>query len=75
MVYTRFTIKKKEGKSMGDYVGTAAMAELWGCKQSTITKWCREGKVEGAEQDSKGSPWRIPVDAQCPAIKRKGRNE
>ena len=75
MVYTRFTIKKKEGKSMGDYVGTAAMAELWGCKQSTITKWRREGKVEGAEQDSKGSPWRIPVDAQCPAIKRKGRNE
>lgn len=60
---------------MGDYVGTAAMAELWGCKQSTITKWCREGKIEGAEQDSKGSPWRIPVDAQCPAIKRKGRNE
>ena len=75
MLYTRFTIKKKEGKSMGDYVGTAAMAELWGCKQSTITKWCREGKIEGAEQDGKRSPWRIPVDAQCPAIKRKGRTE
>lgn len=52
---------------MGDFVGTAAMAELWGCKQSTIAKWCREGKIEGAEQDKTGSPWRIPVDAQCPA--------
>ena len=52
---------------MGDFVGRAAMAELWGCKQSTITKWCREGKIEGAEQDKTGSPWRIPVDAQCPA--------
>ena len=60
---------------MGDFVGTSAMAELWGCKQSTITKWCREGKIEGAEQDGKRSPWRIPVDEQCPAIKRKGRNE
>ena len=52
---------------MGDFVGTAAMAELWGCKQSTITKWFREGNIEGAEQDKTGSPWRIPVDAQCPA--------
>ena len=43
---------------MGDFVGTAAMAELWGCKQSTITKWCREGKIEGAEQDRVNSPWR-----------------
>lgn len=51
---------------MADFVGTTSMAERWGCKPSTITKWCREGKIKGAEQDKPGSPWRIPVDAQCP---------
>ena len=51
---------------MGDYVGTKVMAELWECKQSQITKWCREEKIEGAEQDKPGSPWRIPIDAQKP---------
>ena len=71
MLYTELTIKKKEGERMGDYVGTAVMAELWECKQSTITKWCREGKIEGAEQDGKRSPWRIPVDAQCPKNRKK----
>ena len=51
---------------MEDYVGTKAMSELWGCSQAQITKWCREGKIDGAEQDRYGSPWRIPVDAICP---------
>lgn len=51
---------------MGDYVGTKVMAEIWGCSQSQITKWCREGKIPGAEQDRTGSPWRIPVDALKP---------
>lgn len=60
---------------MGDFAGTAAMAELWGCPQSTIRKWCREGKITGAEQDKPGSSWRIPVDTQCPKIKGKGRSE
>ena len=49
-----------------DFIGTKAMAEIWGCNQSQITKWCREGKISGAEQDKKGSPWRIPVDALKP---------
>lgn len=61
---------------MGDFVGTSAMAELWGCRQSTIAKWCREGKIVGAEQDRMNSPWRIPADAKCPTErKRKGWNE
>ena len=51
---------------MGDLVGTKVMAELWECSQSQITKWCREGKFQGAEQDKKGSLWRIPVDALKP---------
>lgn len=60
---------------MGDFVGTKIMAELWDCPQSQITKWCREGKIPGAEQDKKGSPWRIPVDALKPEKERKTKNE
>ena len=51
---------------MGDYVGTRVIAELWECTQAQVAKWCREGKIEGAEQDKYRSPWRIPVDAQKP---------
>ena len=61
---------------MGNFVGTAVIAELWGCKQSTITKWCREGKIVGAEQDRGNSPWGIAGDAKWRTErKRKGWNE
>jgi len=49
-----------------EYMGTAAAAEKWKCEQSTVSKWCREGLVKGAEHDSKGRPWRIPINAKCP---------
>ena len=47
-------------------IGTKEASERWGYPMATISKWCREGKIEGAEQDKKGSPWRIPEDAICP---------
>ena len=49
-----------------EYHGTKYFAELWGYSQATIAKWCREGLIEGAVQDSPGSPWRIPANAKCP---------
>lgn len=51
------------------YMGTREAAELWGVKQSAVSKWCREDKIDGAEQDKKGSPWRIPQNAKCPSKK------
>ncbi len=56
---------------MSDFVGTSAMAELWGCSPTTVAKWCREKRIPGAEQDKPGSPWRIPVDALKPERKSK----
>lgn len=41
-------------------IGTKEAAERLGLKQATVAKMCREGKIDGAEQDSKGSPWHIP---------------
>ena len=47
-------------------MGTPVAAEKWGYNKSAVSKWCREGLIEGAEQDSTGRPWRIPINAECP---------
>lgn len=44
-----------------EYMGTKEAAEKFNVKQSTVSAWCREGRVPNAEQDAPGSPWRIPV--------------
>lgn len=51
---------------MADSIGSKEASQKWGVSQATISKWCREGKIKGAEQDAKGSPWRIPKDAEKP---------
>jgi excisionase family DNA binding protein len=55
------------------YMGSKEAAELWGVSQSTISKWCRERLIDRAEQDKKGSPWRIPRDAVKPTAKSRKR--
>lgn len=47
-------------------MGTKAASEKWGYTQETIRKWCADGLIKGATLDKKGSPWHIPVDAECP---------
>ncbi len=49
-----------------EYMGTKEASEKWGYSQPIISGWCRKGLIDGAEQDSKGCPWRIPVNAKCP---------
>ncbi|MBQ9558030.1 MAG: helix-turn-helix domain-containing protein [Clostridia bacterium] len=49
-----------------EFMGTKEAGEKWGFDKSTISRWCREGRIDGAEQDAKGSPWRIPVNSPCP---------
>lgn len=49
-----------------EYMGTKEAEKQWGYPQNTISKWCRDGLIDGAEQDKKGSPWRIPINAKCP---------
>ncbi len=61
---------------MADSMGTKEASEIWGWSQSSISKWCRDGLVKGATQDSPGSPWHIPKDAKCPKELRNSlRNE
>lgn len=56
---------------MAETMGTAEASKLWGYPQNTISEWCRKGKIEGASQDKKGSPWHIPKNAKCPVINGK----
>lgn len=56
---------------MAETMGTFEASEKWGISQPTISKWCRENKIPGAEQDKKGSPWHIPKDAVCPKLIKK----
>lgn len=55
---------------MGKYMGTSEAAEKWDVTQARISKACRDGKVEGAEHDGPGKPWRIPVDISNPFTKQ-----
>lgn len=56
-------------------MGTKEAAEKWGVSQSTVQKWCREGKIQPSPtQDRKGSPWHIERDATHPGTERKGEN-
>lgn len=47
-------------------IGTKEMAERWGVSIKTVSQWCRDGKIPGATQDKKGSPWHIPNNAKDP---------
>ncbi len=50
-------------------MGTKEASAKWGVSQTVIQRWCREGKIDGATQDKKGSPWHIPKYAQPPKHK------
>lgn len=54
-------------------MGTKEASKKFGVTQKTVEKWCREGKIEGATQDKKGSPWHIPKNAKKPELKKENK--
>ena len=36
---------------MAETMGTLEASQKWDVSQATISKWCRDGKIPGAEQD------------------------
>lgn len=46
-----------------EMIGTKQAAEITGRSQQTISRWCRTGRIKGAEQDGVGSPWRMPLES------------
>ena len=53
-------------------VGTKEAAKELNVLQATVSKLCREGKLPGATQDEKGSPWRIPAETIRRRKKQRG---
>lgn len=47
-------------------IGTKEFAEKYGVDVITVRRWCRDGKIKGVTQDSKGSPYHIPKEAKLP---------
>lgn len=45
-----------------EYFGTKEASKKLNVSISTLSRWCRQGKIQGAQQDAPGSPWRIPED-------------
>lgn len=45
-----------------EFVGTKEAAKMLGIARDTVSKYCREKKLD-AEQDGEGSPWRIRVSS------------
>ena len=65
MLVLKSIYEKRKGWIFMEYVGTKEAAEMLGWAQNTVAKKCREGFFLRAEQDAKGSPWRIPkVDVE-----------
>lgn len=55
-----------------EYMGTKEAAEKWGYTQSTVARWCRQGKIYLVmKPEKRGGKWLIPVNAECPKIERK----
>ena len=52
---------------MADSIVTKDIANKWGVTQATVSKWCRDEKNKGAEQDEKRNTWYIPKDVALPA--------
>lgn len=58
-----------------EFMGTKEASERWGVTKGTVSNWCRENRIPGAEQDRPGSPWRIPesftLDKLLPSTAKK----
>lgn len=50
------------------YLSASKMAEEWGVSRSAVCRFCREGRIHGAEQIN--GKWHIPEDAVCPDNRR-----
>ena len=50
-----------------EYMTTREASDLWGYPESTIRKWCRDGKLFTVlKAEKKSGRWQIPTSAQCP---------
>ena len=50
--------------SARNYITPPTLARLLGVSTRTVTRWCRQGRIDGADQFvGVYSTWRIPIEA------------
>lgn len=50
-----------------EYITVKEASGLWGYKEATIRKWCKEGKLSViCKAEKKNGRWQIPAIAECP---------
>lgn len=52
-------------------IGTKEAAKMLKVHQATVAQLCRDGKLKGATQYEKGSPWQIPIESVQKRMERK----
>lgn len=57
---------------MAQMLTVTEIAARWGIPETQVTRYCREGRIQGAEKH--GKLWMIPSDAEKPARKKKESN-
>ena len=54
MFCDRMGTKQTKGELLlGEYMRAKEAAKKWGVTQDLVARWCRAGKIDGAEQDAK----------------------
>jgi excisionase family DNA binding protein len=55
---------QEAGARMKSFITPPTLARLLGVSPRTVTRWCRQGRIDGAEQFvGYASTWRIPIEA------------
>lgn len=57
---------------MEKFLSVSEIAALWGVKESQVTRYCREGRIDGAVKDH--GAWMIPGDSLKPAYGQKSKH-
>lgn len=56
-------MKRSRGPESARFIAPATLARMLGVSTRTVTRWCRQGRIEGAEQFvGPHTTWRIPLD-------------
>lgn len=59
------------GTAMKKWITVSEAAECWNVPKQQVTRYCRDGRIEGAKKD--GHAWLIPASSQKPEKMRAGR--
>lgn len=55
---------------MKAYLNASEVAKLLGVNRATVSRWVKNGVIQGAIRPGKAQQWRIPLDVYDKLVKR-----